>query len=90
MSVNDWQFWEEHWNETMEKNLKEIVRKENPMAKLIGKMGVDSLTEKVTLVYKTRVSTGEKVLFYIPEEESKELEKQEPSKKIIKWMGNLN
>ncbi len=89
----DWMFYEDYWNEVSKKNMttEEIIdsiKEEKPTAKLIGKMGTDILVEKVTNIYKTKLSNGKKVIFHVPPVIGTELKKEMEALDLISWIHN--
>lgn len=73
--------------EQMETNeIKKTLYKEKPKAILIGKEK-DSNLETI-FTYKSKLSSGKKILFRIPEEEAEGFEKQMESQLLIRWMEN--
>lgn len=90
--MSEWQFWEEHWNENMEKDMLEEIRqaviKENPIAVLVGKNSETTNIFKSTYKYKTRLESGKKVLFSVPNIEGLERDLKIPSKDLIEWIDN--
>ncbi len=73
------------------KGLKEEVIKgilaEKPTATLIGKQGTDIKGSKVFLVYKTRLESGRKILFHVPQQEGIEYKKEVPSQTLIPYLN---
>lgn len=73
--------------EQMEINdVKKALYKEKPKAILIGKEKDRNLEIKLT--YKSKLKSGKKILFKVPEDESEGFEKEMESQLLIRWMEN--